>query len=410
MKRELGARLDGSRYLLKRPCKIRARVPDEGIGLALLGLALEERGDCLERIAFNDQPFLLRAGFTLLTLGFWLLTHVIVVLSYRFLSGTKIVPQPGIEPERLEWARGCKPRLSASSSTGGYSKAPNAGAVTPVKTSTVPAWFFRPFSAALNLSSLVLLPLSAFSLSERAKNVHDSSEQINLFESEVQRKLNKGIRQPRYGHSIKALWSSVHFARVLLEAYRLAIFFRLFYGGSWCAWLRVCDMRRQSSPAFRQRLQVKTDCFRQHLTLGNPVGLECFLKFGHRPAIKVYIPNDRGVLLRNNFKQSLLKFGLVLPRLHELPINVRRAPLLIDITEKAKPGHQRSVIGPRKLVEYATVERATGDRNFGKSFSRSFEHAKRHVRRRFGFISIWHSVSPLYGGQLYAIGEYYETK
>jgi hypothetical protein len=85
-------------------------------GLALR-LALEERGDCFERIAFNDQPFLLRAGFTLSPLRLWLLCHL--VLSSHC---TELVPEPGIGPGRLVRARGCKPRLSASSSTRG----PNA--------------------------------------------------------------------------------------------------------------------------------------------------------------------------------------------------------------------------------------------------------------------------------------------
>jgi IS1 family transposase len=43
----------GTRYLLKQPCKRRLRVPGDGIGLALLGLTLEEFGDCLLRIAFD---------------------------------------------------------------------------------------------------------------------------------------------------------------------------------------------------------------------------------------------------------------------------------------------------------------------------------------------------------------------
>ena len=67
-----------------------------------------------------------------------------------------MVPQPGIGPGSPEWARGCKPRLSASSSTGAQKKTPNVGAVTPRKVSPVPT-YFGPFGAALTPSSLSVL-------------------------------------------------------------------------------------------------------------------------------------------------------------------------------------------------------------------------------------------------------------
>ena len=102
------------------------------------------------RVAFDDQSLLLGSGFTLSALWFWLLGHP-VLLSHPFLSGDKVVPQPGIGPGRHEWARGCKPRLSANSSTGAHNKALNVGAVTPAKTSPAPA-LFGPVSAALNIS------------------------------------------------------------------------------------------------------------------------------------------------------------------------------------------------------------------------------------------------------------------
>jgi hypothetical protein len=115
----------GSRYLLKRPCKSRSCVPGEGIRLALLGLALEEFGDSLLRVAFDDQSLLLGAGFTLSALRLLLLWHV-GISSYS----TKLVPEPGIGPGRLVRARGCKPRLSASSSTRGpQAKGPHIAAL-----------------------------------------------------------------------------------------------------------------------------------------------------------------------------------------------------------------------------------------------------------------------------------------
>src|SRR5579864_227393 len=116
----------------------------------LTGRFLEEAIYRLERVAFDDQSFLLRPRLSLSTFRFLCFGHNLLLLS-QFPSGVHCgVPQPGIEPGRPNWARGCKPRLTANSSTGGdCEKALNAGTVTPVKTSTVPAWFFRPFSAAL---------------------------------------------------------------------------------------------------------------------------------------------------------------------------------------------------------------------------------------------------------------------
>jgi hypothetical protein len=119
---------------------------------------LEERVYGDHGIAFNDESFLLGSGFTLSALRLWFLRHP-VLLSQRFLSVAlvKMVPQPGIGPGRPEWARGCKPRLSASSSTGAHcKKAKNAGAVMPAKTSPVPA-LFGPINAALTPSSFSVL-------------------------------------------------------------------------------------------------------------------------------------------------------------------------------------------------------------------------------------------------------------
>jgi hypothetical protein len=84
------------------------------IRFALARLIFEELRDCLERIAFDDQSLLLGSGFTLSALRFWFLWHL-GLSSYC----TKLVPEPGIGPGRLVRARGCKPRLSASSSTRG---------------------------------------------------------------------------------------------------------------------------------------------------------------------------------------------------------------------------------------------------------------------------------------------------
>ena len=118
---------------------------------------LEKRVDGLLRIAFDNQTFPLWSG--LILLAFWLRLRFLrhgIELSYRFLSAALVmVPQPGIGPGRHEWARGCKPRLSANSSTGAH-KALNVGAVTPRKVSPAPT-YSGPISAALIPSSLSVL-------------------------------------------------------------------------------------------------------------------------------------------------------------------------------------------------------------------------------------------------------------
>src|SRR5207245_5485742 len=89
-------------------------------------------------------------GFTFLPLRFWLFRHL--VLLSRRLSVEVGMPRPGIGPGSPEWARGCKPRLSASSSTGAYEKALNVGTVTACQLPPVPTCS-GSISAALNLSS-----------------------------------------------------------------------------------------------------------------------------------------------------------------------------------------------------------------------------------------------------------------
>src|ERR1700679_903172 len=87
----------------------------------------------------DNQSFLAGSGFTLLGLRLWLLGHGIL-LSSRFWFGEKLVPQPGIGPGvPPEWSRGCKPRLSAISSTGGQ-RTSDVGTGDPSKYA-VPTWF-----------------------------------------------------------------------------------------------------------------------------------------------------------------------------------------------------------------------------------------------------------------------------
>jgi hypothetical protein len=119
-------------------------------------LFIEQFGDCGFGIAFDDEPFFDWAAlaFQLLWVSFY--CHVAVQLSTRFPAVASKVPQPGIGPGRPEWARDCKSRLSASSSTGAHNEALNAGTVMPVTDSPVLA-LFGPFSAALTPSSLSVL-------------------------------------------------------------------------------------------------------------------------------------------------------------------------------------------------------------------------------------------------------------
>src|SRR5580692_4144056 len=133
------------------------RVSDLGARLPRWrGLLFEKHVYGFQWVALDDKPLLFGSGLILLAFWFCFLRHRIQ-LSHRFLSGDEMVPQPGIEPGRPDWARGCKPRLSANSSTGARCKKPlNAGTVTPVQGSPVPA-LFGPISAALNPSSLSVL-------------------------------------------------------------------------------------------------------------------------------------------------------------------------------------------------------------------------------------------------------------
>jgi hypothetical protein len=132
----------------------------QGRRTALLRLLLEERVYGALWIASDDKAFLFRPWLALLALRLRLFGHLIV-LSQGFLPGVLLVPRPGIEPGSPKWARGCKPRLSAISSTGGQLNALDAVAGSPVKSFPVTAWFFRPSSAALlPLPSLFSSPIT----------------------------------------------------------------------------------------------------------------------------------------------------------------------------------------------------------------------------------------------------------
>src|SRR3989442_8567800 len=85
---------DGSRYLLKTAHTIHAFIETD-CELSRSFLEKLIYGD--SRIASDNQPLLFWAGFTFFTLRFWLLRHH-VLLSSRFLSRAKRMPQPGIGP------------------------------------------------------------------------------------------------------------------------------------------------------------------------------------------------------------------------------------------------------------------------------------------------------------------------
>src|SRR6266446_6947784 len=101
----------GTRYLLKRDGMNYGRILSRSGSVALFQKFCE-RG---LRVAFDYQAFLPRPTFTLSRL-FFFLRHFVLV-SQRIPAGGNKVPQPGIEPGRPNWARDCKSRLYANSST-----------------------------------------------------------------------------------------------------------------------------------------------------------------------------------------------------------------------------------------------------------------------------------------------------
>jgi hypothetical protein len=118
--------------------------------LALFGLRLEQRVHSLLRV-FDDQSFFFRSPLTFCRL---FRLHQIVLSSRFSIWG---MPQPGIGPGSPEWARDCKSRLSASSSTGAQI-ALDGGTGDRSKCAVPPC--FRSSNATLNLFS------SCFSLSQ----------------------------------------------------------------------------------------------------------------------------------------------------------------------------------------------------------------------------------------------------
>src|SRR6266542_1451110 len=108
------------------------------------------------RIVSDDEPFLMWPRFTFLALRFWFLWHLLVVLSRLVES---LVPEPGIGPGCTVGARGCKPRLSASSST----RAHHTGTVVSVPVITyseryVIVAYWRRLPLVVN-PSIFLFPL-----------------------------------------------------------------------------------------------------------------------------------------------------------------------------------------------------------------------------------------------------------
>src|ERR1700690_4459707 len=127
--------------------------------------SLEERGDCFLRVSLNDQPFLLRAAFTLSAFRFWLFRHL-VILSPTVRS---LVPEPGIGPGRSWGARGCKPRLSTISST----RATHTGTVTAVPVNSKRNVFVRNWGRRLRFPFVkhlrtFLLPFNFFGVVSKA--------------------------------------------------------------------------------------------------------------------------------------------------------------------------------------------------------------------------------------------------
>jgi hypothetical protein len=102
-------------------------------------------------------------------------------------------------------ARGCKPRLSASSSTGAQKSKLDAEAGSPVKSSPATAWFFRPTSAALLPSSLMFLLSSNAPLRVCSENANNCIKRRTLRFCEVHGILNKGVRNSSNWHTLNSI-------------------------------------------------------------------------------------------------------------------------------------------------------------------------------------------------------------
>lgn len=193
---------NGNRYLLKQPLKQVSEIFPDGQHGDLGLLFAEELTDCIGGIAANDEPFLLWSGLCLL-LG--LLRHC-VLLSLRLLSRVLLVPVAGVGPAHPEWALGCKPSLSASSSTRALEESLEAVVGRPVKTSPTTAWFLRPSSAALSLSSFFVLSRVAYtSGSIGPKHTNHRGDYIAVSFGEVCRILNESACHAGNRHALETL-------------------------------------------------------------------------------------------------------------------------------------------------------------------------------------------------------------
>jgi len=285
-----------------------------GVKLAR-GIFLEEFVDSNLRVAFDDQTLLFGSRFRFLLLPLWFLLHLVLLLQ-RFLSAALVtVPQPGIGPGRPNWARGCKPRLSANSSTGAQISGLDVG--TGHLGDAVPTWFFRPTSAALlplpwvppKNSSDLLLPSGA-SLSKGAKHFNNRVEQIDVRLGKVQWKLNKRIWQAGNWHAVKALGKIV-----ILRCYRRTASGRwswhLFGPIFLCSWFRFRNVRRNGGTDFLESLDVETDAFGQHLPLRYAIGSEGLLQFRDGSALNVNGADHRLVFFIDGIQQKIRKFAAV---------------------------------------------------------------------------------------------------
>ena len=143
-------------------------------------------------------------GLLFLRFRRWLFRHL-VLLSRRFSVGVEM-PQPGIEPGSHEWARDCKSRLSANSSTGARRLSAETGGVW--KPQSVSA-LVGPLRTTLNPSSCDVLLSSAPTFGECAKHLNDRIEQVAMCFGKIQWKLDKGLRKPWHWHSLKSLGDEV---------------------------------------------------------------------------------------------------------------------------------------------------------------------------------------------------------
>src|SRR5579864_97486 len=364
----------------------------------LTGGLLEEAIYRFLWVAFNDQAFLWRPWFALSTLRFLFFGHL--VLSYLFRQRVPVmVPQPGLEPGRPDWSRGCKPRSYANSDTGGQK--PDVG-TEGLSNRAVPA-YFGPSSAALNLFSR-FSRLSSPIFRVHAENSYDLHKQIAVTIGDIRRILNERIRQSWNGHALHSLRSVICFGMLL----PYLVTFRLTFNAArcWCAIaIRAasrarfcfCNVRRNFYPALLHSLDKETYRFREHLSGWNTAIItKSLFQLSSSTALNIERANNRFVFFVQSRQEKLPELSWVSGYLHEFAVSGSSAAFAIHITKEFQTGHQSAVVCSGQLIENATIYCAGGNRRLRELIDCSLENTERTIGR---------GQSVLSHGQFSSLGE-----